>query len=238
MAELGGDLTELEMRVAALEQVFASTHTGIGDGYFDTDAMVTVVNDPLDWSVANNGWESYTKIGPPITDPTDEYYPGGAWSTPYAMASASRLGSMCVLTGMVRRKAGAANLAAGSANLSPMFALPLNWQPTADVILPCLMGNTDPSGTAVVGTAWIEVRENDVADTGVAYFRSGTVACNANTGWIALQGLVPISVNEAGLLVEDSWDDASPTTTWNMVDPSVTWNTYPPPDVYSDGDGT
>jgi hypothetical protein len=229
MAGIDIALNELESRVAALEQVFANTVSGLADTTFDYENNLTVTNDPLDWSVANNGWESYSTLGPPITDPDDVYYPGGVVSTAYAMPAAYRLGGMCVLTGLVRRKAGAANLTAGTRYNSPMFALPQYWQPTASFIVPCLMGTAAPSGLGVVGTAWVEISEDPDTDTGVVSFVTGTVSCTNSTGWISLHGLFPIRVADSGPLIEGSWDDASGTTTWNMVDPTVTWNSYPDP---------
>lgn len=229
MAEIGIDLNELELRIATLEQSIASTVSGLSDSYFDIENNLTVVNDPLDWSVAANGWESYSTLGPPITDPDDEFYPGGVVSTPYVMPAAYRLGGMCVLTGMVRRKAGAANLVAGTRYNQPMFTLPQFWQPSGNFILPCLMGTADPAGLGVVGTAWIEIREDPDTDTGVVSFVAGTLGCANGTGWIALQGLFPIRVADAPVLIEGSWNDASGTTTWSMVDPSITWNSYPDP---------
>lgn len=228
MPDVGVDLNDLELRVEVLEQRAANTVSGIADSYTDSENNVIVTNDPLDWSLAANGWESYAKIGPPITDPDDEFYPGGVMSTPYGMPTAYRLGSMCVLTGLVRRKAGAANLVAGTRYNLPMFALPLYWQPPAQIILPCLMGTADPAGSlGVVGTAWIEIREDPDTYTGVVSFVAGTVGCAASTGWVALQGLFPISVADSTPLVEGSWDDASETTTWDSFDDTVTWNSYP-----------
>jgi hypothetical protein len=90
------------------------------------------------------------------------------------------------------------------------------------------MGNADPTGSVgSVGTAWIEIREDVDSETGIAYYRAGTVGCNANVGWIALQGLFPITVADSPALVENSWDDASETTTWDSLDDTVTWNSYP-----------
>lgn len=229
MADIGIELNELESRVAVLEQTLANTVSGLADSYTDTENNVTVTNDPLDWTVAANGWESYSLIGPPIEDPEDPYYPGGVVSTPYAMPAAYRLGSMCVLTGMVRRKAGATSLVAGVRHNSPMFALPQFWQPTADFILPCLVGSSDPTGYGLIGTGWVEIRENDDLDTGVVSFVASTLALTSDTGWISLQGLFPIRVADSPALVEDSWDDASQTTTWDMVDSTITWNSYPNP---------
>jgi hypothetical protein len=228
-ADASVDINELDSRVRVLESFAANTVTGLSDAYTDPEAEATVTNDPLDWTVSTD-WESYTTIGPPITDPADPVFPGGALSSLYGMPAAYRVGSMCVLTGLVRRKGGSANLPAGaSATALPMFALPQFWQSTSNIILPCLMGNTDPSGTAVVGTAWIEVRGDLTSLTGVVHYRAGTVACNAGVGWIALQGLFPISVADSLPTVEGSWNDASETMTWDMFDDTVTWNSYPDP---------
>jgi hypothetical protein len=196
--DYGSVANELESRVARMEQSTMSTTAPTVDVYIDPDSGATVVADPLDWSVAAGGWESYSQIGPIITDPDDPNYPGGELSTSYGMAEVQLLGSMCVLSGMVRRKTGALPnpLAAGTRYNIPMFGLPVDWRPTRNVILPCLMGNTDPTslGANLVGTAWVEIRPevNPVLrSSGRAYFVTGTLSCPPSTGWIALQGVFP-----------------------------------------------
>jgi hypothetical protein len=194
--DLGSAANELESRVSVLEQRGMTANLRSPDVYLDSDTGATVVEDPLDWTVAPTGWESYSTIAPIIDDPDNPGYPGGEVSTDYGMAEAHLIGSMCVLTGMVRRKAGATPnpLAAGTRYNLPMFGLPEDWRPMHNVVLPCLMGSTDPASAAVLGTGWIEIRPeiNPVLRaSGRVYFVTGTVSCSAGTGWIALQGIFP-----------------------------------------------
>lgn len=229
MPELGTQWNDLDTRLAELEQYAVRPVTGATDVVTD-DVGTTIVADPLDWTVAANGWETYSQISAVITDPDDPNYPGMISNTDYGMAAASLLGSNCLLTGMVRRKTGAANLVAGTRYNLPMFGLAVNWRPVHNVLLPCLMGNTDPAGLGVVGMAWIEIRPDlDVlAPSGRVYFIAGTVGCAAGTGWVALQGIFPCQITDGATpIVEDSWDDASETISWDQMADDVTWNSYP-----------
>jgi hypothetical protein len=194
--DLGSAANELESRVSVLEQRGMTANLRTPDVYLDPATGTTVIDDPLDWTVSPTGWESYSTISPIIDDPVDPNYPGGELSSDYGMAEAHLIGSMCVLTGMVRRKAGATPnpLAAGTRYSLPMFGLPDDWRPMHNVILPCLMGNADPTSASAVGTAWIEIRPeiNPVLQpSGRVYFVTGTLSCAPSTGWVALQGVFP-----------------------------------------------
>jgi hypothetical protein len=196
--DLGTSMNRLDSRVSQLEQRTLSSTRPTTNVYLDGTGA-TVVEDPLDWSVSSGGWESYSQIGPIITDTAHPDYPGGVLSTSYGRAETRLLGGLCVLSGMVRRKTGASTLAAGTRYDIPMFALPVDWRPRSNVILPCLMGNANPDPSApspasVFGTAWIEIRPEVspvLRSSGRAYFVTGTLSCPASTGWIALQGLFP-----------------------------------------------
>lgn len=228
---LGGSLNELEARVARLEQSAVRADTRPAALVTD-DVGTTTVQHALDWSAANNLWEPWSQLAP-ITPP-DAAHPVWQLSTQYGLPEASLLGGMCVLTGLVRRKAGAPNLTAGTRWNQPLFGLPADWRPLHTVILPCLMGNADPgSGTTTTfGTAWIEIRADydttPPAPSGRVYAVAGTSACNATTGWIALQGLFPCQILPAvPLLNEGSWDDISDYLTWDQVADGITWDSYP-----------
>jgi hypothetical protein len=196
--DLGTSLNRLDSRVGRLEQRTLSSTTHATNVYLN-DVGATVVEDPLDWSVSSGGWESYTQIGPIITDTAHPDYPGGVLSTNYEATEARLLGGLCVLNGMVRRKTGASTLAAGTRYNLPMFGLPVDWRPRSNVILPCLMGNANPDPSApspasVFGTAWIEVRPEVspvLQPSGRVYFVIGTLSCPPSTGWITLQGIFP-----------------------------------------------
>jgi hypothetical protein len=224
-------LNELDSRMLRLEQNSMVPTSGIADVSYDEETGTTVVDDGLDWSATATTWEPYSTISALVPDPADVNYPGGVLSTPYGRPEAHMLGSMCLLTGMVRRATGAASLPPGTRHDVPMFGLPLNRRPFTNVILPCLMGNTDPlAATSVVGTAWIEIRPglDPIQPSGIAYYVSGTVACGPGTGWIALQGIFPCHVLDTSddVPVEDSWDDAHFQTTWDSLTDDVTWDTY------------
>jgi len=201
MPQIGGSLNQVDTRLETLEQSAMKPTSGRANVYLDPDTGQLVVEDQLDWSPAANLWESYTQLGPVITDPANPNYPGGLDSSVYGMAEAHLMGSMCLLTGMVRRKAGAPSLAANTRYNQPMFGLPADWRPMSNIILPCLVGNADPdpdagSPAGTFGTAWIEIRPENaptMQPSGWVYFVMGTLALSASTGWISLQGVFPCS---------------------------------------------
>jgi hypothetical protein len=169
----------------------------------------------------------------PDPDDDDAEFTGGALSTEYGRPEAHLIGSMCVLTGMVRRKAGASAVVAGTRYNLPMFGLPTNWRPSTSIILPCLVGNADPSpvGTiGTVGTGWIEIRADldPLQVSGRAYLIGTTVGLSPTTGWLALQGIFPLSIVDASdeTSATDTWDDAHFQTTWDSLGDDVTWDTY------------
>jgi hypothetical protein len=193
------ELNRLGTRVSRLEQNSMFPTTGVADVGYDTETGVTTVDDHIDWSLARNGWEPYSSVSPIIWDAaTQEVLDGGELSTPYGRPEAHLVGSMCVLTGMVRRKAGASNLVAGTRYDLPLFGLPEHWRPMTNIILLCVMGNVNPDPdltplASVVSTAWIEIRPglDPLENSGVVSYVTGTSALTAGTGWIALQGIFP-----------------------------------------------
>jgi hypothetical protein len=230
--DFGNVLNLLETRVSRLENSAMVPTSGLADVGADEVTNAVTVYDQLDWTVAPTGWEPFSTVGPIIDDPGTDGYPGLLLSTPYGRPEAHKVGSMCVLTGMVRRKAGATPnpLVSGTRLNLPMFGLPPNWRPVTSIILPCLTGNTDPLTGTAVGTAWIEVRADldPLQASGRVYLVSTTVNLAPTTGWIALQGVFPIQVIDASAtgIVEDSWNDVHFQTTWDSIDENVTWNNY------------
>jgi hypothetical protein len=237
MPEIGTSLNQMDLRLEMLEQSTMRSQSTQAQIYVDEETGATVVEEVLDWSPAVNLWESYTTFGPVITDPADPGYPGGVLSTPYSMPEAHLIGGMCVLTGMVRRKAGAPNLTANIRYNQPMFGLPSDWRPQHNVILPCIMGNANPDPDAVpgppasnFGTAWIEIRPEDPPNqhnSGWVYFVMGTLGLTASTGWISLQGIFPCVQLSTDATMEGGWDDSPSTLTWNDMGEDVTWSSYP-----------
>jgi hypothetical protein len=237
MPDIGVSLNRLDGRVSALEQSAMRPLSGQAQLLTDPTTLTSTVIDELDWAPAANLWESYTTIGQPISDPLDPDYPGNAVSTVYGMAEANMIGSTCLLTGMVRRKAGAPNLTANTRYNQPMFGLPAGWRPQANVILPCIMGNANPDPAAspgppanAFGTAWIEIHPESAPpqhSSGWVYFVMGTMPLTAGTGWISLQGVFPCGILQTSGTVEGSWNDVPGTTVWSSVNDNVTWSTYP-----------
>jgi len=234
--DLNAIINRLESRLAELEQNITPGTSGDADIGYDEATETTTVNDEIDWTVAPAGWEPFSTVSPIITDPENEDYdpdnPGAELSTPYARPEAHLIGQECVLTGMVRRKAGATPnpLAANVRHNVPMFGLPEDWRPMTNVILPCVIGNGDPTSGGVTGTAMVEIRPefDPVQLSGRAYYVSGTVALSPTTGWLFLQGTFPIQIWDASenAYTEDSWDDAHFQTTWDKLLDDVTWDNY------------
>jgi hypothetical protein len=219
--DFGTSMNETEARIAHLEQKRVVGTSGISPVTYD-DTGVPTVADLLDWS-KSDGWESYTKITVATDDGT-----GAAYTSKFAMPAAHMTGRMCMLTGVVRRKTGATNLTAGTRYNLQMFGLPLNWRPVTNVILPCVMGNSDPS-TGVVGTAQVEIRTGFLPTevSGRVYYISGTLGCDANIGWIALQGSFPCKIVDVrDTVVMGSWGDAHFQESWDSVAEDLTWNDY------------
>jgi hypothetical protein len=239
MVGIGSSLNQMDTRVETLEQGAMRATSGRAQVYLDPTTGATIVEDQLDWAPAANLWESYTTFGPTITDPEDPDYLGNPVSTVYGRPEANLIGSTCLLTGMVRRKAGSTNLTANTRYDQPMFALPAEWRPESNVILPCIMGNANPDPAAVpgppantFGTAWIEIRpENNLTaqhPSGRVYFVMGTLALTAGVGWISLQGIFPCTrLNTTAALVEGGWNEVPITLSWNEIGENVTWDTYP-----------
>lgn len=238
-SSINEQLNVLDVRVSELEQVNTRPTRSVTQVATDPDTETPYVEEVLDWSIG--GWESYSQIAI-VTNPADpDYiapgepgYPYSSLSTPYGQAEAHMVGYWCLLTGLVRRKTG--NLAAsthyaiGTGSAQPMFALPLGWRPINRAILPCLMGNADPTGTGVAAptTGWVEVRPEETLDSGRVYYVAGGSALTAGVGWVALQGAFPcrIVVNEPDI-VENSWDDTENWLTWDDVEDGITWNSWP-----------
>jgi hypothetical protein len=236
--DYGSIINQLEARIARLESDIVVPTTGTADVGYNADTDTTTVDDHLDWTAAN-GWEPYSTVSPIVpvanADPDDDEpdFTGGDLSTPYGRPEAHLIGSMCVLTGMVRRKAGASAIVAGTRYNLPMFGLPVNWRPTTNVILPCLVGNADPSPTGTIGTVglgWIEIRSDlaPLQPSGRAYLIGTTVGLSPTTGWVALQGIFLMTIIDASdeTSAEDTWDDAHFQTTWDSIGSGVTWNNY------------
>ena len=196
--DLNHELNQLLTRVSRLEQSSVIPISGTADVGYDRANNVTTVDDKVDWGMAS-GWEPYSKISNIIYDPaTGRSTGGGELSTPYGRPESHLMGSMCVITGLVRRSPGAPSLPAGRRHDIPMFGLGNYWRPMTNIPLLCLMGDGDPdpaSGapTGVVSTAWIEVRPglDPLYGSGVVTYVAGTGACSAGTGWVALQGIFP-----------------------------------------------
>lgn len=227
-------INQIEARVARLEQNSVVPTTGLADVDYDDETDTTVVNDRIDWSAAANGWEPYSSVSPFVFDAvTGEVVSGGELSSPLGRPEAHLIGSVCVLTGVVRRKAGATPnpLAPGTRYNLPMFGLPTSWRPTTNIILPCLVGNTDPLTTAATASiGWIEVRSglDPLQDSGRVYFVATTLGISPNTGWIALQGVFPCHLIDTSVdaPVENSWDDAHFQSTWDSLADDVAWLNY------------
>lgn len=220
MSDFGNTINNVEGRLGRLEQKRVVGTSGISPVTYS--AGVATVADQLDWS-QSQGWESYTKISVANADGT-----GGTYTSKYAMPAAHMTGRMCLLTGMVRRKAGATNLTAGTRYNLQMFGLPLNWRPATNVILPCVMGNSDPT-SGVVGTAQIEIRTGylPTATSGRVYYVNGTLGLDANIGWIALQGSFPCQIIDVrDTVIIGSWADAHFQETWDSVAETLTWSDY------------
>ncbi len=257
--DLNSILNRLESRLGIVEQGTTVGTAGDADIGYDEATGVTTVNDQLDWTVTPTGWEPFSTVNPIVLDPEDVIEPDPDWewdpdpdgvepgveppvvdeeyasaglSTPYARPEAHLIGQQCVLTGMVRRKTGATPnpLAANTRYNLPMFGLPADWRPMTNVILPCVIGNGDPTSSGGTGTAMIEIRPefDPVQPSGRAYYVSGTVALSPTTGWIFLQGTFPIQIWDASedAWTEDSWDDSHFQTTWDDVMDDVTWDNY------------
>jgi hypothetical protein len=234
MIGLEGSLNQLESRMARLEQSAMVPTSGALSIGFDTDTGTSTVTDQLDWTANPAGWEPFSTISPIVAQP-DGSISGGELSTVYGRPEAHLIGSMCVLTGVVRRKAGATPdpLAAGTRHDSAMFGLPKGWRPAHNIILPCLMGNTDPATGGVVSTAWIEIRPDfsPVEQvSGRVYYIAGTGSLAPTTGYIVLQGVFPCQIiDSVGAVVENSWDDVPSSRTWDSIGADITWNNYPGP---------
>jgi len=194
MTELGTSFNRLDSRVSALEQLTLRGTSGGAGATVDPETGDAVLEDQLDWSPNPTGWEPFSTVSPLVQDAAGEWT-GGELSTDYGRPEAHLVGSMCVLTGLVRRKVGATPnpMSAGTRYSSAMFGLPSGMRPTNRVVLPCLMGNTDPLTGGVTYIAWVEVRpEVDVErPSGRVYFISGTGSLTPGTGYIALQGVFP-----------------------------------------------
>jgi hypothetical protein len=238
MADIGISLNQLEARLSALEQSAMRPLSGQAQvTTADLNAPASEITSEIDWAPAANLWESYTTFGPPISNIYDPNYPGNVISTVYGMPETHLIGSMCLLTGMVRRKTGAANLTANTRYDQPMFGLPAGWRPRDNVILPCIMGNANPDPAAspgppanTFGTAWIEIRPESAPPqhaSGWVYFVMGTMALTAGTGWISLQGIFPCSILQTDGTVQGGWNDVPSTASWNSMNENVTWSTYP-----------
>jgi hypothetical protein len=200
--DLNSELNQLTTRLSRLEQKSMFPTTGVADISYDPETSLTTVDDHIDWSLARNGWEPYSTVSDIIYDDVaGEITDGGELSTPYGRPETHLVGSMCVLTGMVRRKAGASNLVAGTRYDLPLFGLPEHWRPMANIVLSCVMGNVNPDPdltplASVVSTAWIEIRPalDPLENSGVVSYVTGTSALTAGTGWIALQGIFPCHI--------------------------------------------
>lgn len=185
-------LTALEQRIGLLEQAAPLVSHPFVEVETNEDGTTAVVEE-LDWSVAGGVWESYSVLAAlPSGDPN---YPGFMMSTPYAEVSVHRVGGLCHLSGLVRRKTG--SYSSGVRANVAMFALPLDWRPAGRVVLACTMGNSDPvtpPASLAIGTAWVEVRpETDpLLASGRVYFVGGTVSLASPTGWVALNGAFPL----------------------------------------------
>ena len=201
-SDYNSTLNHLESRVSRLEQKTVIPTTGVADIGYDAVNNLTTVNDKLDWSMAQNGWEPYSTVSNIIYDPTTlTITSGGQLSTPYGRPEAHLIGNMCVLTGMVRRSAGATPAPVpGTRYHLPMFGLPAHWRPITNVILSCLMGNGDPDAVTVVSTAWIEIRPGlePLQGSGVVSYMAGNSPLTGGIGWIALQGIFPCHIVDTG----------------------------------------
>jgi len=195
--DVGGSFNQLESRLAALEQRTLTSVTGLPSMFFDPDTGESVLEDPLDWTLNPTGWEPFSTISP-LVEEVDGEVTGGELSTEYGRPEAHMVGNMCVLTGLVRRKAGAtpSTMSPGARYNSVMFGLPSGWRPVVNTILPCLTGNAAPGSGTTVSTAWIEIRpEVDLEQlSGRVYFVAGTGTIQPTTGWVALQGVFPCQI--------------------------------------------
>lgn len=232
-ADFGSSMNQMDARLADLEQRRVVGVTGISDiSYNDTVVSVPVSEDRLDWE-QSDGFESYTKVTAATEDGT-----GATYTSTYPIPAAHRTGQLCMLTGMVRRKAGEANLAAGTSYDLEMFGLPENWRPISNTRLPCLMGNGDPAAGGVVGTAQIEIRTGYLPTeiSGRVVYMGGTSALTAGVGWIALQGSFPVSVIDVlDVRVMGSWADAHFQEYWISLPDNpggLTWDDYGDPFNY------
>jgi hypothetical protein len=203
--DYNSSMNQLESRVTRLEQDSMMPTSGVADISYDAATSLTTVEDQLDWSMARGGWEPYSTISPLVFDQATGEFTGGTLSTEYGRPEAHMVGSMAVLTGVVRRKAGALSLPAGARHDLPMFGLPLTRRTLTNVMLPCLMGNAAPDAATTVGTAWIEIRPGlePMQPSGIVSYVAGTVACSPGTGWIALQGIFPCHVLDTTTIETD-----------------------------------
>jgi hypothetical protein len=234
VSDFSSTMNQMEAQIAKLEQKRVVGQPGLSDVSFSTTG-VPIVEERLDWT-ESDGWESYTKITVATVDGT-----GAKYSAPYAMPAAHMHGRMCVLTGMVRRKAGATNLAAGTRYDSEMFGLPTNWRPITNTPLSCTMGNydpTNPTAGGAVSTAQIEIRTGFLPTeiSGRVHYIGGTSALTAGVGWIALQGSFPCStVDVLDVRIMGSWADAHFQEYWDSLPDNpggLTWDMYGDPYNY------
>jgi len=229
--DFGGTINQVEGRLARLEQKRVVGTSGVSPITFDA-AGVPTTQELLDWT-QSEGWESYTKVTVATTDGS-----GASYSSRYPIPAAHMVGRTCVFSGMVRRKTGATNLTAGTRYNLQMFGLPPNWRPSSNIRLSCPMGNSDPT-TGVTGTATIEIRTGYLPTygSGRVYYIGGTLGCDANVGWISLQGSFPCQVIDvAATVVMGSWGDAHFQESWDSLpdDPGgLTWDQYGDPFDYT-----
>lgn len=181
---------DMETRLHQLEQRATSVEVPSIQVSVDSAgaAPAAVMTDPLDYNAL--AWESYSKFTATVSA---DGVPGGTWSDGpegYLPPQAYRVGNVVFLSGLIRRTG--TTLAANLVLNSVMFLLPAMWRPTRTVMLTCSCDTSGtPNTTSGGGRALLMVTPNMTQNSGKVTLVTASVAINANTGWVSLEGSFP-----------------------------------------------